>query len=67
MLKTKNGNLRNILGTILLLIGILGLIVPVVPGILLVVAGLVMLKSTTLKEYLLRMKNKEYFNQDKKK
>ncbi|HLD72991.1 MAG TPA: PGPGW domain-containing protein [Candidatus Nanoarchaeia archaeon] len=65
MIRIKNGFLRKTIGISLVVIGIISLIVPVAPGWLFILTGLILLKYPPLKKYLLKMKQRKVFNHDK--
>lgn len=66
MFKIKNGLLRKTIGIILLAIGIFGLIVPIVPGWLFLIPGLILLKINFFKKYLDKIKKRKVINHDPK-
>lgn len=65
MIRIKNGFLRKFTGITLVVMGVIALIVPIAPGWLFILTGLVLLKYPPLKRYLLKMKQRKVFNHDK--
>lgn len=58
--------LKKIVGIILIAIGIVGLFLPIIPGVLLIIAGLIILgvKKKTMKKWV--KKSKLWFNKNDK-
>jgi uncharacterized protein YqgC (DUF456 family) len=50
--------LKKILGLFIIFIGILGLFLPIIPGVLLIIVGLIMINDRGLKRLLLRILKK---------
>lgn len=66
MFKIKNGLLRKTVGICLLVIGIIGLIVPIVPGWLFIIPGLIILKINIFKKYFDKIKKRKVIDHDQK-
>lgn len=66
MIQIRNGPLRELLGIFLLVVGLFGLLVPIVPGWLFVLPGLALLGFNPLKRYFRKVKQRKALNHDKK-
>ncbi|MBI4983764.1 hypothetical protein HZC32_03910 [Candidatus Woesearchaeota archaeon] len=58
MIKIKNHFWREVVGISLIIVGILGLFLPVIPGWIFIIAGLIVLKVHFLKEFFKKLKKK---------
>jgi uncharacterized membrane protein YbaN (DUF454 family) len=61
-IKPKNSLLRKIIGIILVIIGIFGLIMPIIPGWLFLIPGMLILNVRWFKNYFKKINQRKVFN-----
>ena len=59
MIRIKNHFIKELVGVFLIVVGIFGLIVPIVPGWLFLIPGLVILKINWLKKYFQKVERRK--------